>query len=179
MTGQLKQMESQTRPWVGLDEDNRVQTGPLVIDVNGNINTNCTMTVKNYGNYPAQNVLPFCGLAVLQGNIMKVHERIVGLCREGVPVSAGSVLFQGHKASWNWGALVANSQFLRDPSGGRFYAFLVGCVNYRDQFNVCRCTAFSFKRNFAGTINTVSFEPTPNMTIPGEWVQTDGVIDPQ
>lgn len=179
MAVQLQHMQSQTRPWVGLDADNMVQADPLAIDANGNIRATCTMKVRNYGTYPAQHVLLSCEIMVLQGSIVRVQDRINDLCHERVPTFAGSVLFQGHTDTWRWDASVPKSQSLRDPGGGPFYVFLIGCINYRDQFDVGHCTAFSFKRNFKGTINTISFDPLPNTVIQGEWVRSEGLVDPR
>lgn len=115
---------------------------------------------------------------VLQGNITRVHERIRGLCHEGTPSFGGAVLFQGRSNTWSWAASVSKQQIIHDQSGGPFLVFLVGSIHYRDQAAVSHCTAFGFKHNFQGTIKTVSFDLTPNMTIPGEWVEWDGVVGP-
>jgi hypothetical protein len=179
MRQQLKQMESQTRAWVGIAEGVGMRADPIIIDAGGNIRADCVITAKNYGTYPAQNVLPSCELMVLQGDITRVHREIRQVCREGVPAFGGSVLFQGHEDTWKWAASVAKSQVIRDPSGGPFLIFLIGSIQYRDQFNIGHCTAFGFKRNIPGTIKTVSFELIPNTTIPGEWVKWDGVVDPR
>lgn len=166
------------RPFLGLAEENAIRADPLTIDAKGNVIAECVVTAKNYGTYPAQNVLPFCELLVLQGSITPVHDRIRQFCEEGWPAIGGSVLFQGRTNPWKWNAFVANSQFIRTGNDTTFFVFLVGCVRYRDRFKVDHCTAFAFKRNYVGTINTVSFEPTPNTTVPGEWVEWDGVVDP-
>lgn len=179
MNGQLTQMQSQTRAWLGIVEENGLRADPMTLDSRNNLNATCNITVTNYGNYPAQHLMPFCQLMVLQGNIQRVHEKIRELCRERTPTFGGSILFQGQKDTWEWGATVTNSQMMRDAAGGPFYVFLIGSITYRDQFDAAHCTAYGFKRNVPGRIDTVSFQLTPNTTIPGQWVRWDGVVDPK
>src|SRR5437870_8105451 len=67
MVSQLRQMESQTRPWVGLDAANHpVRTSPLKFDKDGVGRLNCIVNVRNFGSYPAQNTLPTCDLVITQ-----------------------------------------------------------------------------------------------------------------
>jgi len=134
MSGQLKQIETGYRPWVGLDnEQPALKTGPLTIDKDGTIHISCSITTRNFGNYPAQNVFASAELMVTQ-NITSVHERERQLCTEQVPANAGTVVFSGtNKVAWQWPLQVTKEQMIRNPGGdSQCLAFIVGCIFYRD-----------------------------------------------
>ena len=80
MAGQLKEMRAASRPWVGLDiEQPALRTSPLVIDKDKTVHSVGSVVVRNFGNYPAQNVFAGVELMVTQ-NTTSVHEREKQLC---------------------------------------------------------------------------------------------------
>jgi hypothetical protein len=166
-------MLASQRPWIGLEEKNGVQTDAITINSKGGIDSRCRIRPKNYGNYPAQNVLPFCGLMVIQSSIVPVHKHLLELCREGVPEHGGSVLFPGQTDVWEWGAGVTPEQIVHSPDGkGSYLILLTAVVNYNDQLGTRHCSAFAFKGVYAD-----SLAQTPKLTQPG-WGTLDGVVDP-
>jgi len=179
MGGQLEQMRIGYRPWVGLDtEQPALQTGHLMIDKDKTIHTVCSIVTRNFGNYPAQNVFAGAELMVTQ-NITSVHERERQLCAESPPGNAGTVVFPGtNKVAWQWPSQVTKEQMIRNPGGGsQFQAFVIGCIFYRDQFGELHHTGFTYRLQKPGTIFGAAFEPSPNTTVEGQWVEFHGFVD--
>ena len=179
MSGQLEQMKTGYRPWVGLDnEQPALQTGSLTIDKDGTIHAVCSIITRNFGNYPAQNVFVGAELMVTQ-NMNSVHERERQLCAEHGPTNAGTLVFPGtNKVAWQWPLQVTKEQMIRNSGGGsQFLAFVVGCIFYSDQFGGLHHTGFVYRLQKPGTILGVAFEPSPNTTIEGQWVGSHGFVD--
>src|SRR4051794_4763885 len=64
MTNQLAQMESQTRPWIGLETEGGLQASPISVDEQGNARIQIRITARNFGNYPGQRVFSIANLVI-------------------------------------------------------------------------------------------------------------------
>ena len=180
MNGQLEEARRiGPRPWVGLnDERPALQTGPLTIDNKGTAHVACSISLKNFGDYPAQGVFAGAELMITQ-NVTSVHAREKAMAGESVGDQIGSVLFPGPSGvGWRWSPAVAQSEMIRIPNGGdMFQAYVVGCIFYRDQFGTPHHTGFAYRCQVPGTIQGVTFEPKPDTAITGEWVLCHGFVD--
>ena len=175
---QLRQVESQTRPWIGLDTDNGLQTAPLSIDGEGNISMNIAITARNYGLYPGQNVIAGADL-IVTNTLDDVHAEEERIWSSRIPEKAGSVVFPGlSRVRWQWGASVGREALARYPSDTQLLAFVVGCIWYRDQFGKPHYTVFSYQLKTPRSILSVAFDPSPNTTVNGQWVECYGFVDP-
>jgi hypothetical protein len=176
----LRQMESQTRPWVGLDAANHpVRTSQPVIDNDGAARLDCFFNVKNFGNYPAQNTMPICNLVITQ-SIAPVRKMEKLCASQGLPSFGGAVMFPQGTQSWRWQLVVAKSNMVKDPNSteSTFQAYIVGCIQYRDQFQINRITAFAYRLQPPNSMFGLTFEPTANTRVPkGEWVIWDGLVN--
>lgn len=179
MDKQLEQMKIGYRPWIGLDnEQPSLLTGSLTIDKDKNISGFCRIVSRNFGNYPAQNVFAGAELVVTQ-NTDSVREREKKLCEDSIPANIGNVVFPGaNKVAWSWPLHVTKDQMISIPEGGsQFSAFIVGCIFYRDQFEGLHHTGFAYQLKKPNSISSLAFEPIPNTTIEGQWVEVHGFAD--
>jgi hypothetical protein len=172
---QLRQVESQTRPWIGLDTDVGIQTGPLFVDNEGNVTTTINITARNYGSYPGQKV--FCAARlVVTSDLNDVFAEESRIPAESIPENAGSVVFPGpSRVKWQWPSTARKG----DSPGARdeLLAFIVGCIWYRDQFGGKHHTVFSYHLKQPGTIRGVVFKRFPGISVSGNWTDLHGFVD--
>jgi hypothetical protein len=175
--GQLQQMESQTRPWVGLDQQNILKDCPITIDAKGTASMVCVVPTKNFGSYPAQHVVGEAELVITQ-NMSPILAKEKALLNEAPLTSGGSGLFPSDTATWYFPASVPQSAFITSQGSGiEFLAFAVINVSYRDQFGKAHHTVFCYRLQVPGTIKGRTFVPQPNTTINGDWVMSDCLAD--
>jgi hypothetical protein len=166
------QLIASQRPWVGLDEENGLKTTPLMFDAKGNASLKYVLNAKNFGNYGAQSVFPTAKLLILQ-DISDLPNIEREFCNEYVSPGLGFALFPGDRArgTVESGGFVTPSQRITHAgSGNEFYAWLIACVSYSDQFNTPHHTVTEFRLGHAGTIEMIVFQPIPNTTVEGDWV---------
>jgi hypothetical protein len=175
---QLRHVESQTRPWIGLDIDTGFPANSLSIDGGGNVSTSVVITARNFGYYPGQNV--FAGVdLVLTNTLDDVRGAEEKIWASIIPEKAGSVLFPGpSRVRWQWSASVQKTELARFLSETELLAFIVGCIWYRDQFGKRHYTVFSYQLKKPGSIFSVAFKALPNIVVSGQWVESHGFVDP-
>jgi len=183
MDGQLKQMQNETRPWIGFEE-NGVHTEPIVIGPDGAVSTLVTTTIRNFANYPGS--VPSCTLAELvvtdlaHGSSV-VSERLNRYMASTLPRGYGPshILFPGGRLNCVNSTFVTPSQIVRGPNGGNLEAYLVGGIVYTDSLGNLHHTSFSYLYQAIGTIPRSSvFELTPGIIIPaGVWIEHRTLVD--
>ena len=168
-----KQMRVSARPWVGLtDETQPVQTGLLSIDSDGNPNVSYAIASKNFGTTGAQDVMANASLVIsedhatiISGQAEACSDIFIG--KKGF----GLVLFPG-KANT---VMQSSGRYPKEKlkSGhedGKFQAWLVGCVGFRDQFNFLYKTSFIYRYVDPRTQQAIRFAVTPNASIAGTFM---------
>jgi hypothetical protein len=168
-----KQLSASQRPWVGLDDETPLRTTPLAIDGQGTISLNYSINAKNFGNYGAQAVFAFAHLIITQ-DISDMPDREKRFCGETVSTRIGFALFPGARTratSMFPDSVRKSDMVVHSGSGKEFQAYLIGCVAYADQFNTRHHTIAEFRLGHAGTIQSITFEPLPNTTVQGDWVE--------
>ena len=80
--GQLEQMKSGNRPWVGIEPDNGLKVSEIRIGEKEAASVTMTVTIKNFGSYPGRNVVALAWLMVVHDSMYQsVVDKIkVGIC---------------------------------------------------------------------------------------------------
>lgn len=164
---------SAQRPWVGLDEENPIETSPLKIDGNGTISIGYAIHAKNFGSSGAQSVFPTAKLVITQ-DLAPLPDMEKKFCNEPVSNRLGFVLFPGarDRATTFLGDFVTASQRIKVPGGDTYFqAWLIACVTYADQYGTFHHTVSEL--NLAQIVGTPgehrAFEPQPNTIVEGHW----------
>jgi len=168
------------RPWVGIaDAPGSVQTSPVQFDANGNATVQYSLTVRNYSENAAQNVMAVAFLMVTEDlEAIKAKQlEASGDNYVGKP-DMGFLLFPGKESLVHFSA----SRFERVNKvsrnhTGQFQAFLAGCVGYRDQFRAIYHSNFIYRLVDPQTQRPVQFHATPNTSVNGVFVPWHTFID--
>jgi len=182
--GQLSEMETQrrlsVRPFVGLDEGaDAIKTTALHIDGTGGANLSYIIRAKNYSNFPATNVWADANLVVAD-DLNTAYEQQGYACGDAVigKPDIGLVLFQGRDRVFT--SYPAITTVSRKHQGGLLWAWLAGCIGYRDQFGYLYRTKFIYMLyDDAGNVVVFDRPPTQPIDIGGHFAPaaTGGSID--
>lgn len=174
------QLRISVRPWVGItDEPGGLRTTPLTFDDHGNASIQYSVTVKNFSNNAAQNVMTVAFLMVTEDldairakQLEARGDNYVG------KTDMGFLLFPGRDRLFVASASrFERSQMVSRSYTGKFEAFLVGCVGYRDQFGFVYHTNFIYWLVDPSTNLSIEFDATPGSTVPGLFVPWHSSID--
>jgi hypothetical protein len=176
MAGQLNQMQNGTRPWVGVQEINGIQTDSIVIAQPGWISTAVTKTIKNFGNYPGSIVDTWADLVLSDGlHTSEIVSDSLKQCLDAkIPTGNGpsSTLFPGETYRHINTTVGKSSPLIERPLSAKLMAFLVGRIVYTDPSGNPHHTCFSYLYQTPGTIFPITFELTVGTTLPtGNWVE--------
>jgi hypothetical protein len=181
MKGQLKQMKTASRAWVGLsDERTPLEVGDLRIDGAGTVHVDgCAVWIKNFGDYPAQDVFTVTKLVLTQtpASAQKVAQRMRARYANH---PKGTALFPGPSGrAPNWPSMVLPSGIIRIPNGGSTVnAYIVGCILYRDQSGERHHTTFVYQYFDRSKSLPVDLSVNPDTPIAaGEWVEYVGCTE--
>jgi hypothetical protein len=174
------QLRISVRPWVGItDELGGLKTSQIRFDANANATMEHSITVRNYSQHAAQNVMTVGFLLVTEDLdfIKKKQRDSSGDNFVGKP-DMGFLLFPGKERL----AVASASQFNRSDMvsksyNGKFEAFFVGCVAYRDQFRVLYHTHFIYWMIDPMTSRPMEFDAIPNTQVSGLFVPWHTSID--
>jgi hypothetical protein len=162
------------RPWVGLtDEGPSLQTSPLRFDKDGNATIGYAISSKNFSNAAAQNVQSYAQLIVTED--MASIDKIADVaCSENFigKMGMGFVLFPGKFQNIEYSSSQFDKTAMSNPGAdGKYEAWLVGCVGYRDQFNVLYRTKFYYWYVDKTTERPITFIPGYNSEISGHFIE--------
>jgi hypothetical protein len=191
MSGQLQQMKSGYRPWLGLAEGRAktsmqqssspgMLTTPLTIDAAGTAHIASSITAKDFGSYPAQEVILTATLKLARPDGGELpYDAAKKECTMGIPAHAGTAVFPQETLTW----AAVGSSFTKDQmknargNSPEFMAYMIGCIIYRDQYGCRRYTGFTYRLIERNSYDNVLFRPTPNSIIDGDWYLTDSFVD--
>jgi hypothetical protein len=168
------------RPWVGIsDEPMGVQTTPITFDEHGNATMQHSITVKNYSSNAAQNIMTIAVLMVTEDleAIKKGQQEISGDNFVG-KTDMGFLLFPGKDRLANTSASrYERSLMVSKSHTGKFEAFLVGCIGYRDQFGFLYHTRFIYWLVEPKSGLPIEFDAVPNSEVRGVFMPWHTSID--
>jgi hypothetical protein len=164
---------AQQRPWVGLDPANGgLQITPVSINAGLKAAVSYIPATKNFGNYPAERVMTFAQLVLLDssGNATTVDSEQDKTCSMHVGQGLGDVVFppQSIPAKEAW---PSEWPIPPGPADRLFMAFVTGCVLYTDPFGQAHQTGFVYEL-FVPTrpfTHPTTFQALPNTQITGIW----------
>jgi hypothetical protein len=174
MQGQLKQMETANRPWVGLDEQAGLQASSIVFDGDGQARVDYVITAKNFSSFVANNVFSRAELMITQ-DLATIDTRQKMVCAEVTQnLGLGFALFPGADRHINkWPSFVKKSEIIWNtkavPPQKDLTAMLVGCTGYRDSAGIAHHTGFIFAFNATRGNEYGGFHIMPNVVIDGVW----------
>lgn len=163
-----KQFQQTQRAWVGLDDSNQALTvGPIQFDANLTPLVGYAATLKNFGNYAAQNAFTSARLLLTDtlqaGELERLQKKA---CDAQSDPMTGDLIFPGRSKAPSY-----VSPGVSDPATSMtprpMQAFLVGCVVYRDQFNNRWHTGFIYWLLDPQTARPVHITPSPNSQFTG------------
>jgi len=179
MSGQLEQMRLGSRAWVGLnDEGGTLRVGPLTINEQGTTLIEGSVNVRNFGDYPAQDVYVL-GRLVLSQKWASIEETEREILRRAADHPRGIVVFPGpSRLNFPLVSMVEPSQMIWVRRDDGLWAFIVGCIFYRDQSGGQQHTTFAYQYQRRGSTLAVTFKPVPSAEVPaGVWVQCGGSVE--
>jgi hypothetical protein len=173
------QMRISVRPWVGItDEPGGLKTTPITFDEHGNASMQHSITVRNFSENAAQNVMAVAFLMVTEDlEAIKTKQKETRGDNYVGKSDMGFLLFPGLARL----AVVSASRFDRAQMvsrsyTGKFEAFLVGCIGYRDQFGCLYHTNFIYwLADPSG--RPAEFDAVPNTSIQGVFIPWHTSID--
>jgi hypothetical protein len=170
-------MRLQQRPWVGIDDaENALQTTAIRFNADGNAHMGYRIQVKNFSNSAAQNVLPVVVLMITE-DIESVRARERSVCENYVNNSDfGNTIFPGRQRLSAQSSSLAQRSEMRS-SKGKFEAWLVGCIGYKDSFGHLYHTGFIYWLTDPKTTLGFEFDATPNREVTGHWATWRGFVD--
>jgi hypothetical protein len=178
MKGQLEQMVSSTRPWVGVEPGAGLQVSQITFDEQGNAKATIAVSAKNYGNSPARNVMAIATLVILQDERPVIHDEIRDSCDRVEDI--GAILFPGCSVARQWSSKVTADKFKVGPGVGPplFIAYVVGCIGYRDTSGSVHHTGFAYRDQVPGKNEAMTFTTRANRLVPpGEWLPWFSSVD--
>lgn len=167
------------RPWVGpADQPMGVTTDKIKFDKDGKADGGAVVTVKNSGNYVAQNVFTFGGLVIGCNHLPELAKRAESMCMEVTDRSGnGGILFPGGIGFQQMGIFFPAEEMRMPGVIGLCQAWFVGCSTYTDQFKLRYRTGFIYELYRNDIPRPVLFDNTPNTEIPdGRWIQIGGFV---
>lgn len=168
------------RPWVGItDEIGSVQTSPIQFDANGNASMGYSITVKNFSQNAAQNVMVVAALLVTE-DLEAIRAKQSELSGDNFvgKTDMGFLLFPGNaRLGTQSASSFPRNKMVSKSYTGKFEAFLVGCVAYRDQFGVLYHTKFIYWLVDPATRHPIEFDATPNTVQQGIFIPWHTSID--
>ncbi len=174
------QLRVSVRPWVGIvDEPGGLQTTPLTFDAQGNASIRYSITVKNFSANAAQNVMTVAFLMVTE-DLEAIRAKQLEARGDNYvgKTDMGFLLFPGRdRLSVASASTFPRSQMVSKSYTGKFEAFLVGCVGYRDQFGAVYHTNFIYWLVEPSTNHPVEFDPIPNGTVQGAFTPWHSSLD--
>ena len=174
MRGQLSEardeMRLSERPWIGIaDEPKAFDVGPITFDEIGNAKVDYSIKMRNFSNSAAQNIVPNAFLLitedlkfVTQKREESCNERYVGHSQRDM----GYLLFPGRERVLQESSSVfPRSDMTSAGWNGKFEAYVVGCIGYRDQFGYLYHTSFTYWLVDPATYRPIEFSVVPNSKI--------------
>ncbi len=175
-----EQLRISVRPRVGItDEPGGLKTTPIQFDSQGNATIHFSVTVKNYGNYAAQNVMVVIFLMVTE-DLDAIRTRQVETRGDNYvgKRDMGFVLFPGGgRLSVNSASSFERSAMISKSYTEKFEAYLVGCIGYRDQFGALYRTNFIYWLVHPNTMMPIEFDAVPNSKIQGVFIPWHSFLD--
>jgi hypothetical protein len=173
----VKQVQEQirlsVRPWIGIaDQQDAFTADHFGFSTDGVANVWYAVTMKNFGNVPAQNVNAYAQLVVSVDfdRINREQEKACSANSIGHP--GGYIIFSGKESIYNkrisfW----LPGDIVLDKITHKTTAIFVGCIGYRDQFGCLYRTRFAYQLRAPEQSGVpVFFEPKNGTEIPGNWV---------
>lgn len=174
------QLRISVRPWVGIvDEPGGLQTTPLAFDGQGNASIQYSITVKNFSNSAAQNVMTVAFLIVTE-DIEAIRAKQLEARGDNFvgKTDMGFLLFPGRdRVSIASASVFPRAQMVSKSYTGKFEAFLVGCIGYRDQFGVVYHTNFIHWLVDPRTSHPIEFDVIPNTNVQGAFIPWHSSLD--
>jgi hypothetical protein len=168
------------RPWAGItDERDGVQTSAIKFDAEGNASMEYSVIVKNYSSNAAQNVMAIAFLVVSE-DLEAVKAKLLEVSGDNFvgKTDMGFLLFPGNARMASRSVSVfPRAQMVSKSYTGKFEAFLVGCVGYRDQFGVLYHTKFVYWLADPSTGRPIEFDAIPNGEQHGVFIPWHSSID--
>jgi hypothetical protein len=170
MSGQLAQMQSESRSWVGLDEAIGFYGYALTTDPNGTARTTCQIVPKNFGNYPATILRVHAELVITQ-DVNAVMERMEAFHLKPKRSETGHILFPGtDKITKELTLSLPFSQRIPVASADdRFELYILGYILYRDQFGHHHHTRFAYRSENPNTDPPTTRERLSPKYVYGFW----------
>jgi len=168
------------RPWIDItDEPGGLKTTPIKFDEFGNATMQHSITVRNYSENAAQNVMIVAFLMVTE-DLAAVTARQKEASGDNYVGKSdmGFLLFPGlARLAVASPSRFDRSQMVSKSYTGKFEAFLVGCIGYRDQFGFLYHTNFVYWMVDPTTGRPLEFDATPNSEMRGVFVPWHTSID--
>jgi hypothetical protein len=167
-----KQMRISVRPWIGIaDEALAFVNTPIEFDQEGVASTTYKITAKNFGNAAGHTIAGIVELLLTKDfQNPAILNRQNYQCVEIGKFKTGPLLFPGaRRVGWE-----GQSKFFwreaKEPSSVReFEAWMVGCFEYRDQFDFSYHTRFIYRFEDPVTRNAIMVTPNPNSSVAGQF----------
>lgn len=164
------QLRISVRPWVGVtDEPGGLVTSPLKFDNKGSATIKYSITTRNFSLNAAQNVMVVAFLLVTEdlAAIKQKQQEASGDNYVG-KTDMGFSLFPGRqRVAVASASAFDRSQMVSKSYTGKFQAYLVGSIGYRDQFGVLYHTNFIYWLVDPGTHQSIEFDAVPNTAVQG------------
>jgi hypothetical protein len=168
------------RPWVAItDEVGGVETTALKFDGQGNATMQHSITVRNFSESAAQNVMAVAFLMVTEDlNAIKARQKEASSDNYVGKTDMGFLLLPGReRLAVTSASRFERSQVVSKSYTDRFQAYLVGCIGYRDQFGFLYHTNFIYWMVDPATQLPLEFNATANSEIRGLFVPWHTSID--
>lgn len=180
VTAAHEQTRISARPWIGLtDEGEAIKTTPIIFDKGGNATIGYMVTTRNYSSSAAQNIHAMAFLLVTE-DLPALNAKQSESCGDGYvgKKEFGFVLFSGRERTFDSSGSLFERRFMvsRNPAG-TFQAWLVGCIGYRDQFNVLYHTKFIYRFVDPKTRVPIDLDASPNTSVQGEFIAYHTSLD--
>lgn len=162
------------RPWAGLSDDlPGLTVSKLRFNASGDAEVEYFATSKNYGTTGAQNVA-FRAQLLLSPKAGEIDRTKTDVCERLRGASSrgfGFVLFPGKsRITEGQRSTFPKAKMIHPNYDGRFNAWLIGCLAYRDQFNFQYFTKFTYWL-VDDTNQAVSFQSGENVVIDGVFAE--------
>jgi hypothetical protein len=171
-----QELELSKHPWVGLDNAaGGLNLKSIVIDSNLTANVVGLPAVKNFGNYPAQNVDVMAALVLFgsHDSSTSLEEKQDTVCSAYIDPRIGDLIFPNTTHLPTEIVPAGPYQIPLSERGDTFHAFVVGCVIYKDQFGNVYQTGFEYLLLNPGKPGTptamATFPASPNISVSGYW----------
>jgi hypothetical protein len=166
----------QQRPWVGIDDtEGALETTTVRFDDKGDAHIGYRIRVRTFNNSAAQNVWPVAVLMITE-DLTKIRAKVNAVCSNAATSDSGNVVFPGRpRLDTRSASLVQRSEM--QSLTGKYEAWLIGCIAYRDSFGAMYHTGFIYWLTDPKTNLGLEFDARPNTKIDGHWATWFGSID--